>query len=133
MNHFYNRCAPSAEKKKKKDTHDHFRRQPSEYYFTRCIDNVIQFLQHTRSDKVRKSKEELKAIVNNCETKKTLSELINEEETEARVDRHMTVFFARKERIGRVIKKQTDDKDAIDKVSTKLNEFIGRGCDTMLT
>ena len=49
----YDRCAPSVETKtKRKESKDHFRRQPSEYYFTYCIDDVLNFLQCTRSDKV---------------------------------------------------------------------------------
>lgn len=52
LNHLYDRCAQSADTKKKQ-AHDHSRRQPSEYYFTHGIDEVLKFMQHTRTDKVR--------------------------------------------------------------------------------
>ena len=57
LSHLYKRCTAQPLAKKKK-AEDHFRRQPNEYYYTHCIDEVLEFLQQTCSDKVRECRQE---------------------------------------------------------------------------
>ena len=59
LSHLYRRCMalPSTKKKRAES-------QPDEYYYTQCIDEVLERLQHTRADKVRKCKEEATEISN---------------------------------------------------------------------
>ena len=57
LTHFYERCN-TLPAPKNKNTEDHFRRQVSEYYYTHCIEDVLEHLQHTRADKVRECRQE---------------------------------------------------------------------------
>ena len=58
----YERCAVQHGTKRKREPKDHFRRQPSEYFFTYDIDVILDLLQNTRADKVRELRKEAMEI-----------------------------------------------------------------------
>ena len=74
----YERCASSVEPgtKRKRESKENFRRRPSEYYFTYDIDCILNFLQHTRSDKVKERRKEAMEIAE--DGSKSLEQVLEE-------------------------------------------------------
>ena len=75
----YERCAVQHGTKRKREPKDHFRRQPSEYFFTYDIDCILELLQNTRADKVRELRKEAMEISE--KDNKTLEQVLEENST----------------------------------------------------